>query len=256
MQMVSDDDVVFRRVAELIRADTAFTAEVLTLVNSPLLGCRQEIGSILHAVAILGLERVKSLVMTVALRDMLSASLGVPALHRCWRHCLACALIAEEFAAAAWLDKDKAYTAGLLHDAGRLGLLMAYPDDYTRLLEIADSTGRDVRVCENAFFGMDHCEAGKELVAEWRLPPGFTEIALHHHDPITADERVEFLQIVKVACRTADILGFQVAGPAAAATLDELRAAAPESFRDRLRSERALMLSIAGKINAVECSLI
>lgn len=256
MQLVSDDGVVFRRVAELIRADTAFTAEVLTLANSPLLGCRQEVGSILHAVAILGLERVKSLVMTVALRNMLSASLGIPALHRCWRHCLACALVAEELAAAAWLDKDKAYTAGLLHDAGRLGLLMAYPEDYTRALEIADSTGRDVRVCENAFFGMDHCDAGRDLVREWNLPPGFVEIALRHHDPLAPGERFGSLQIVQLACRAADLLGFQVAGPAPSVKLEDLRAAAPESVRDRLRSERALMLSIAGKINALECSLM
>jgi len=256
MELVSDDGVVFRQVAELIRADTAFTAEVLMLANSPLLGCRHEISSILHAVAILGLERVKSLVMTVALRNMLSASLGIPALHRCWRHCLACALVAEELASAAWLDKDKAYTAGLLHDAGRLGLLMAYPEDYTQALEIADSTGRDVRSCENAFFGMDHCEAGRDLVSEWNLPPAFAEIALHHHDQLAPGERFGSLQVVQLACRVANVLGFQVAGPAPPATFEEVGAAVPENVRNRLRSERELMLSIAGKINALECSLI
>ena len=86
MRMVSTDEVVFRRVAELIRVDPAFSAEVLRVANSPLLGCRQEVRGILNALAILGLDRLKGLVMTVALRNFLSAALDVPVLLRCWRH--------------------------------------------------------------------------------------------------------------------------------------------------------------------------
>jgi putative nucleotidyltransferase with HDIG domain len=255
MQMVSTDSVVFRQVAELIRADTAFSAEVLTLANSPLMGCRQEIGSVLHGVAILGLERVRGIVMTVALRDFLSDGLQQPVLLRCWRHSIACALLCEQIASAAWMDKDKAYTAGLLHDAGRLGLLMAYPEDYARVLELADSSGRDTRVCERGYFGVDHCEAGRDLAREWQLPAEFEEFALRHHDPPQA-AGFGNLELVQVACRLTDLLGFQVAGPAPLTSLDEIRYRLPECARGEMKSEHALMMSIAAKINSLECTLI
>jgi putative nucleotidyltransferase with HDIG domain len=218
------------------------------------MGCRQEIGSILHALALLGLERVRSIVMTVALRNIIGTGLQEPVLLRCWRHSIACALLGEQIASACWMDKDKAYTAGLLHDSGRLGLLMAYPEEYARVLDTADQLGRDTRICEREAFGVDHCEAGRDLAREWRLPAELEEIALHHHDPPQA---VGFntLTLIQLACRLADLLGFQVAGPAPVTSIDEIRYRLPECARGEFKSGNALVLSVAAKINSLECSL-
>jgi putative nucleotidyltransferase with HDIG domain len=257
MRMVSTDDVVFRRVAELIRVDPAFAAEVLRVANSPLLGCRQEVRGILNALAILGLDRLKGLVMTVALRNFLAAALDVPFLLRCWRHSLACALLAEQIAEACWLDKDQCYTAGILHDMGRLSLMATYPEEYASLLAtVDDDQGDAARLIEfeREMFDSDHCEIGRWLAEDWEFPRELQEtIGSHHEAPKSG--RPDQALIIHLACRVADMLGFQAAGPAPLVTLDDLKAEFPQCGWDRLKSERELLVAVAGKINALECSL-
>ena len=254
MQLVSTDEVVFRRVAELIRIDAAFSAEVLRVANSALLGRRERVFGILHAVAILGLERLKSLVMMVALRNFLATALEHPPLLRCWRHSLACAVLSEEIAGLCWMDRDKAYTVGLLHDIGRLALLGTYPEDYAQLLETVDrGEADDVLECERAMFGVDHCEAGRWLAVEWELPAEYPDILARHHDPVRG--KFDLLALVKAACLLADALGFQAAGPAPLVTVGDL-GFLPEGVRGKLSPDDSLMLAIASRINAIECSLL
>jgi putative nucleotidyltransferase with HDIG domain len=255
--MVSTDDVVFRRVAELIRIDPALSAEVLRVANSPLLGCRQEIRGILGALAILGLDRLKGIVMTVALRNFLAAALDIPLLLRCWRHSLACALLAEQIAEACWLDKDQCYTAGLLHDMGRLSLLATYPEEYASVLGAVDEDQGDARSLleyERETFDADHCDVGRWLAEDWQFPSQLREVIGSHHEPPKPGRHDQGV-VIHLACRIADVLGFQAAGPAPLISLDDLKAAFPQCGWERQKSERELLLAVAGKINALECSL-
>lgn len=255
MRMVATDDVVFRGVAELIRSDTTFSAEVLRLANSPLLGCRRKILSILHAVAILGLERVKSLVMMVALRNFLSASLHIPSLMRCWRHSLAAAFLAQDIGVSCWLDRDQCYTAGLMHDLGRLALLATYPNEYAEMLEEVDASGCDPLEAERRKFEIDHCAIGSWLITEWDLPEDFLAIVgTHHSEP--RREGFDIADAVRVACRMADVLGFQAVGSVPSFTLDDLAASLPEAAAAKLKPENEMILELADRINAVECSLM
>lgn len=257
MRLVSSDDVVFRRAADLIQADPAFTAEVMRLANSPVVGCRESVHGVLHAMAILGLDRLKGLVMTVALRNLLASTLHIPALLRCWRHTVASALVSEELASACWLDKDKLYTAGLMHDLGRLAILATYPEDYARLLDEADAAAPgefDLLARERARFGADHGAVGAWLAADWGFPSEYLAITAHHHEPLRL-RQFDVRMAVHLGCRTADMLGFQVAGPAPATGLASLREEFPECAWDRVKPESELLLGIAGKLNALECTL-
>jgi putative nucleotidyltransferase with HDIG domain len=258
MRLVSTDDVIFRRAADLIRADAAFSAEVMRLANSPLLGCRESVHGVLHAMAILGLDRLKGLVMTVALRNLLSSTLQVPVLLRCWRHTLASALVCEELATACWLDKDKLYTAGLMHDLGRLALLATYPEDYAQLLKIADEAESgefDLLSGERDRFDADHTQVGSWLAEDWGFPSEYREITGHHHEPPRGG-RFDLHTAVHLGCRIADMLGFQVAGPAPLVGFDELKVGFPACSWERVKPEHGLLHEIAGRINALECSLL
>lgn len=254
-RMVAADDADFRGVAELIRVDTAFSTEVLRLANSPLLGCRRQILSILHALAILGLERIKSLVMMVALRNFLGAALRVPILQRCWRHSLACAFLCQEIGAACWLDKDECYTAGLMHDLGRLALLATFPSDYANLLQSADESGCDLLEAERDFLEIDHCAVGCWLITEWDLPEDFLAVVGTHHAEPPAGS-FDVAAVVRAACRMADVMGFQVAGPPPAIALAEIEEGLPEAARTRLGSSDEILAKLVDSINAVECSLL
>ena len=63
---------------------------------------------------------------------MMANAPKTPAVRRCWRHSIACGLIARELAPAYGVSKEKAYTVGMLHDVGRLGMLASYPVKYSR----------------------------------------------------------------------------------------------------------------------------
>ena len=255
MRVVSVEDAPFKQIAELIHSDAAVAGEVLRLANSPLLDCRRQVNSILHAVAILGLERLRGLIMTLALRDFLSPTLQIPVLLRCWRHNLACALLCEELSGAYFLSKDPSYTAGFLHDIGRLALLASFPAQYAQMLGLAALHRLDVRECEQGAFGLDHCVAGSWLVEEWQFPVEFREFTGRHHDP-PDDHQFDMTALVQLGCRTADALGFDVTGPGCHAGPVELRPRLPKSVSHRFGSDSDLMLAIAEKINALECSLL
>lgn len=255
MRVVSVEDVPFKEIADLIRSDAAVAGEVLRLANSPLLECRRQVNSILHAVAILGLERLRGLIMTLSMREFLSPTLQIPVLLQCWRHNLACALLCEELCGAYFLGKDASYTAGFLHDIGRLALLASFPKEYAQMLGLAALHHLEVRECEQGAFGIDHCAAGRWLVEEWEFPVEFQKITGHHHDPPGHGE-FDMTALVQLGCRAAEALGFDVGGPGCHGGLAELGPLLPASARHRFPSETDLTLAIAEKINALECSLL
>src|SRR5258708_24709818 len=86
MMLTARDEVPLQLVREVLCTDAAFAAEVLRLANSPLIGMRGEITSILQAGAMLGFERIKSLAVTLALRAFMAPGAPRHAPRRCWRH--------------------------------------------------------------------------------------------------------------------------------------------------------------------------
>lgn len=255
MHTVAEDEVRFKDIAELIRSDAAVSADVLRMANSPLLGTWGRVDSVLHAVVILGLERLKGLIVTAALRNYLSTALEKPGLLQCWRHNLACAILAEELATTYFLPKDPCYTAGLLHDVGRLALLSAYPADYAEMLDLAERYQVDVRECERGVFGLDHCEAGHWLVMEWGFPEEFRAITGSHHEPVRGD-RTDKVAVVQLGCREADALGFAATPGQAELGRTAVAGNVPAGAWQRLGTGSELALNVADRINALECSLV
>jgi len=255
MRLVSDDQVGFKEVSELIRSDAAVSADVLRVANSPLLGSMGAVNSILHGVVLLGVDRLRGLILTTALRSFLNPALETPALLRCWRHNLACGILCEELAPAYFLPKDPCYTAGLLHDVGRLALLAAYPADYAGMLDMAERYHVDINECERGVFGLDHCEAGQWLVKEWKFPDEFLEITGGHHQEEPAGQ-VDKLTIVRLGCQMADALGFGATGAEASMSLASIEARLPARAGGRFSVAGELALSVADRVNALECSLV
>lgn len=209
LEELSRDDFEVKLVVRWIEADPAFTAELLRVANSALYGFSYQIPSVHRAAVTLGADFVKALAMTVAMRTYLKTALRLPILRRCWRHSLACGVLAGELCAAANRSaSDAAYTAGLLHDIGRIGLLATYPAEYANLLSVSAEHSFDLLHCEQELFDIDHCQAGAWLAQEWKLPADLVAIAARHHQPL--DQAPGLLNTVRLACRLADSLGFSV----------------------------------------------
>lgn len=236
LQLLAKEDVPIRRIVELIRTDPAFSSGILRVANSALFGFASKVETVKHAVVVVGLDRVMTLTLTVAMGSYLKAALRIAVLRGCWRHSLACALLSEELATSCSVHLDRAYTAGLLHDIGRLGLLVAYPAEYGKLLTVAEQNAGDVLEMERKLFDMDHCQAGRRLMEEWKFPEEFHEIAARHHSEPTTGE-FNLLALARLACRLADTLGFQAVKPARLWTFQEIQAALPEPFQQRFNPD-------------------
>ncbi len=251
LQLLQRDNVGMKELSEVIRADPAFASQVLTLANSPLVAVRREVKSILQATALLGLNRVKALALTVSMKVYLTESFQIPALLACWRHTLACALLAEELAMVSLMEKDVAYMYGLLHDVGRLALGMIRPLEYTNLLAAADEEPVDMMAKEREMFGMDHSEAGRWLAESWKLPPEFAEVAARHHQEPKG--KFDFVALVHHSCAMADALGFAGVRPLRPKKFHEILSELPARERGRFESDpERLAARVATKIHSFE----
>lgn len=251
--ILGDVEVNLRELTSLILSDAALASEILRISNSALVSSRTEVRSILQALAVLGTEKVKGLACTVALRSYLGNALHLPALKRCWRHNLATALVASELAAWSRQDSGEAYTAGILHDIGRVAMIASDPSRYLRLL--SRSTAQPAPLCEleQQVYGFDHAEAGRWLAARWMLPPSLQQaIGLHHG---AGDPPSETVALLRFACRIAGSLGFAASGGSedTGDPLGEFLDNLPPLQREWLRIDAGeLQLFVASRINALE----
>jgi putative nucleotidyltransferase with HDIG domain len=252
LQLLAKEDVPMRRIVEVMRTDPAFSSGILRVANSALFGFASKVETVKHAVVVVGLDRVRTLTLTVAMGSYLKAALRIAVLRGCWRHSLACALLSEELAEACSMHLDRAYTAGLLHDVGRLGLLVVHPAEYSKLLTVTEQNAGDVLEMERKLFDMDHCQAGRRLMREWKFPEEFHEIAARHHAEPARGE-FNLLALVRLACRLADTLGFRAVKPARPWTFQDIQAALPELCLERFNPDpEGLRVRVASIIDSLD----
>ena len=161
---------------------------------------------------VVGLDRVKAVATLVSMNRMVRHSVRKEALKKVWVHSLVTAAIAEEIARVAGIARESAYTTGLLHNLGTLGLMSAYPDEYSRMLEVSNDFGFDLLQTEQDLFEIDHCSAGACLAQDWDFPDELVAaIAAHHDEPYSRVCSLDSL--VQVSWRLADVLGYAAFSP-------------------------------------------
>lgn len=235
LKTLACEDPEVRQITRLLTADPGLSAEVMTLANSALYGSTNTIRTIERAVLVVGMERMKSLALTVALQAFLRAVPESEATRAAWRHSMACAFAAEELGAAYGQPREAAYMAGLMHDLGRFGLLAAYPGRGEGApVPVLYENGAAVLEEERRQFGMDHAQAGACLVQAWGLPEDFRAVAGHHHDEDAAAETTA-VGLVRTACLVADALGYEGLGKAAVPDCAAIAGALPPRLSSALR---------------------
>lgn len=174
-------------IAEIIRSDIALSSKILETANSSFYGLQSDIADIPQAVATLGLESIKTMALAIQLFDRG----GHTAEHRAlveelWHHSQAVASAARRiclFETKNLQEAEKAYSAGLLHDIGKLVLLDTGGDLYIEAQRLAREQSIPAWRAEIATLGCDHAETGAYLLARWGLPQSLCETAALHHRP-------------------------------------------------------------------------
>lgn len=194
--MIGRPNVSAEDIGALIEKDQVLSAKVLRLANSPFYGFPSRIGSVAHAVVVLGLNVVKGLTLCATAFDMMKAA----GMDQLWRHSLGVAITAHILGTkAAMKNPEEVFVAGLLHDIGKVVLYVKWPDVGSRIMAAAHQTSRYLMEAEQALFEVTHADVGGWLAAAWHLPTGLREPILYHHRPAAAQEAPLQTAIVHVA---------------------------------------------------------
>jgi putative nucleotidyltransferase with HDIG domain len=253
LQLAANENVQLHQLCDLISSDPAFASEVLTVANSLLYAPRYPSTSILQAVAVLGANTLQGMCVTVGVRAYLGKNLNYPAMRKLWRHNLATAIVAERLASGGLIDKDMAYTSGILHDIGRMALAVVQPKAYADLLETHQGSSHSMLEAERGLFGMDHCETGRQLIADWKLPENFEGAVADHLSERQKDSGWDVTELVKVSCAMATAVGFAAFPGCAPESFDDLLQELPARERSMMQTDAAsLGRDLAESIKAVE----
>ncbi len=190
---------------EIFKSDPALSADLLLVANSLQFGPRARVETIRHAITYLGLERVRSLGCTIGFSFFVRNLPRSDYLRAVWAHSLATAVIAE--ATESPERSQSLYTAGLLHDLGRLALSRSAGPPYDEALSKEFADIAEANAFEKDQFGLTHCDAGAMVAAKWCFPVNLLTSITLHHEPV-GGRPGDSLNQVRMACRMADWLGF------------------------------------------------
>jgi HD-like signal output (HDOD) protein/CheY-like chemotaxis protein len=175
-------------IGNLTAQDMGMSAKVLQLVNSAFFGLSNRVSSPRQAVLLIGIENLKALVLSVQVFSDLGGHL-TRELGFLWNHSMSTASFAKAIARVELSSsgvREDAFTAGLLHDVGRLVLASAFGAEYREVLKRAAEPGVLLASCEGDAFGCTHNGVGAYLLGLWGLTDSIVEAVAWHHQPVHA----------------------------------------------------------------------
>ncbi|MGD0963630.1 MAG: HDOD domain-containing protein [Candidatus Acidiferrales bacterium] len=188
-------------VSEILRGDPRLGTQILGLLSSSPLQEYRRAMDVSEAVVLLGSERLRMLVLGCALADFAGRRLPTEAMRAFWHHSLLTALLSQKIAAQAQPESaEQAYFGGLLHDIGRLPLLIVAHEQENEGCQLP-SPLHDDPALERDYFGVDHCEVGRWIACCGSFSPWMADILEHHHDPSQALQDASLTAIIAAGDR-------------------------------------------------------
>ena len=180
---LGQDDINISELADKIEQDQALAAKTLRLANSSFYGMAKQVTSIHEAITILGFRTVRSLATTAALITAFAgkSASGFNAMPF-WRHSIAAAVCARALASHLQVNPDDAYTAGLLHDMGRLVLVTQFQSEYEAIMVYRVQHDCTLLAAEQAILGLDHARVGQVVTQHWKFPQALQQALVEHHN--------------------------------------------------------------------------
>lgn len=187
LAMSDHPDYSARDYERVIARDTALTAKILRTANSPLFGSNGKITSLQRAIALLGMNTLRSICVAVAFQS----SLYNRQLNRrfapiyFWQHSMATGCAARVLACIIQSPcSGEAFIAGLLHDIGKLVLSLYLPEELDRVYDLMQAKRISQYQAEQICFdGLTHQDVGRMAAERWHLPPVYASSIAKHHNP-------------------------------------------------------------------------
>ena len=202
LRLIDNEEYEVKTLAEEIRKDQVISARTIKLCNSVAFAGSSKVESLDRALVLIGIRLLVKLVISVSVNELFGHSdLGYSLCKGgLYHHAVGTAIIAEKLADyTGSAEPGLAYTAGLLHDIGKVvldqSIVSAYPLFYRKLFEEEENFSD----AENEILGLDHAQVGNKLARKWLFPESLCDIIRHHHRPEKATRYLELAHVVYLA---------------------------------------------------------
>lgn len=184
LDSIDQDDTDVSILSRKVSHDQALTAKTLQLANSPLFATQVKVTTIHQAITLLGFNSVRNLITASAVAGCFPGSLCQGFSFKLfWRHSVATAVCAQVLARHLHVNQDYSFTAGLLHDIGRLVLVTSFPAEYGQALALRAQRDCFLLDAERESLGVDHVVAGQMLAQHWNFSETMLKAIAAHHEP-------------------------------------------------------------------------
>ena len=208
LDLVDNPNTNAGTLAQFVSQDQVITARLLKMGNSAYYGLGREITSVHQAVVMLGFDMVREISLGVSVINAFRSAKGLEGFDIAgfWDHSSAVGMVARKIAKG-WIPAmaSEAFTAGLLHDIGKVVLIQYLPEEFVQTLAQAKEQGRDLFEVEREVFGTDHGQIGAWLATRWKLPKSLRDAMEFHHELSKAPEDsrnlVAVVQLSDLLCR-------------------------------------------------------
>ena len=186
---------------QVILPDQTMCGTILKVANSAFFGIPRGVSTIERAVVVLGHEEIKNIVIGKAIFSAFpklnAANKNTISLF--WEHAFTCGLIAKIIGEQLRLPASEMFIAGLIHDIGKLAMLMAFPSEYPILRDISNPCNTHDSSAEQAQFAVSHDQVGLQIARRWLLPEQLVMAIGYHHCPQDAPSQKKHPLIVQMA---------------------------------------------------------
>lgn len=174
-----------QEIAETVSKDQGLSGCILSLANSAFYGLQSQVCTVQRATAVLGVREVRTLVLALGVKS-LTTRFPIPKnfdLTAYWTHQLMVGSVARGLTKDTQQDPDLLFTAGLLHDMGKLIIAMHAPQEWEQLRQIQQEENLPAYEAEERLLGVDHGVVGALVLKSWSLPSILVEAVNWHHSP-------------------------------------------------------------------------
>jgi HD-like signal output (HDOD) protein len=198
--------------------DQAMCATILKLANSAFFGMPREVGNLEKAVMVLGFNEIRNIVIGKAVFNSFQSICrnNREAINRFWEHSFHCGLAAKIIAEERGLSGSEMFIAGLIHDIGKLIILVGVSGDHTDILELSDPTDFSRYLRESEIYSIGHDEIAIRLFNRWLFPRSLINAVGYHHRP----QESPFNQVAPLIVQIADLLSLAHLNPKGPDALD------------------------------------
>ncbi len=203
LQLTKDPRASARDLQKVIERDQALAARILRIVNSPMFALKAEVSTVSHAVAVLGMDAIRSIIMSASVQQILQTGmvkghdLGTRLLFdHSWGAAVAARAMAQR---TGYSNAEEAFLCGLMHDIGKPVLMKNFPERYSEIMADVYGNSTAFHPLELRAFGFSHAHVGALVAEKWNFPRQFIEAIGSHHEPLEAEDHTHLACITNLA---------------------------------------------------------